>query len=88
MSEPTATEPICLDCLPEPSAAVVAPPAPAADPFIDPTTFSPPSFTPGSPTEELPRIVIEFCDRCRWLHRATWTLTEVRSSSLPPVLPS
>ncbi|PWN92135.1 hypothetical protein FA10DRAFT_229048 [Acaromyces ingoldii] len=24
-----------------------------------------------------PTIVIEFCDRCRWLHRATWVQTEL-----------
>ncbi|KAM0753394.1 hypothetical protein T439DRAFT_324034 [Meredithblackwellia eburnea MCA 4105] len=44
---------------------------------IDPNTFSPPILSQGSDGEQLPRVVIEFCDRCRWLHRATWTLTEL-----------
>lgn len=38
------------------------------------------SFTPPFPASTpFPRfsIVIEFCDRCRWVHRATWTQTEL-----------
>ncbi|CAO1630599.1 unnamed protein product [Sympodiomycopsis kandeliae] len=36
-------------------------------------------FLPPIPEGVLPTwsIVIEFCDRCRWLHRATWVQTEL-----------
>ncbi|KDQ10015.1 hypothetical protein BOTBODRAFT_116465 [Botryobasidium botryosum FD-172 SS1] len=48
-------------------------PAPsAAEDVLDPSTFIPPSSLACTP-----RIVIEFCDRCRWLHRATWIQTEL-----------
>jgi predicted Rdx family selenoprotein len=79
----TSPTPICEDCIPSTSDLSTAPatavsPEPAAyDPILDPTTFVPPSYNRGSSNEELPRVVIEFCDRCRWLSRATWTLTEV-----------
>ncbi|ESK97478.1 selenoprotein w-related [Moniliophthora roreri MCA 2997] len=36
----------------------------------DSSEFIPP-FASGN------RITIEFCDRCRWLHRATWFQTEL-----------
>ncbi|GAA5850880.1 hypothetical protein JCM9279_006227 [Rhodotorula babjevae] len=44
---------------------------------LDPATFVPPALGEGHDNEELPRVVIEFCDRCRWLHRAVWTQTEL-----------
>ncbi|ETW84331.1 hypothetical protein HETIRDRAFT_449836 [Heterobasidion irregulare TC 32-1] len=47
---------------------------------IDPTTFVPP--TPGSP----PSVAIEYCDRCRWLHRATWVSTELFLTFPAPAL--
>ncbi|CAO1627779.1 unnamed protein product [Parajaminaea phylloscopi] len=36
-------------------------------------------FTPPLSSVDLPQwsIVIEFCDRCRWLHRAVWVQTEL-----------
>ncbi|UZJ56115.1 hypothetical protein CBS101457_005435 [Exobasidium rhododendri] len=48
---------------------------PSEDP-LDAKTFTPPANTQG---EQLPgpAIVIEFCNRCRWLHRATWVQTEL-----------
>ncbi|KAF8559028.1 hypothetical protein OG21DRAFT_1480896 [Imleria badia] len=46
----------------------------------DPALFVPPSPLPH------PRIVIEFCDRCRWLHRATWVSTELLLTFPPPAL--
>ncbi|GLB33598.1 putative rdx family protein [Lyophyllum shimeji] len=36
----------------------------------------------------VPTITIEFCDRCRWLHRASWTQTELLLTFPPPVLGS
>ncbi|TFK43148.1 Rdx family-domain-containing protein [Crucibulum laeve] len=29
-------------------------------------------------------VMIEFCDRCRWLHRATWVQTELFLTFPPP----
>jgi len=56
------------------SSAAPAPPPPAHaqrasthqqhDP-LDPATFEPPALGEGHDREELPRVVIEFCDRCR-----------------------
>ncbi|KAF9268267.1 hypothetical protein L218DRAFT_954629 [Marasmius fiardii PR-910] len=48
-------------------------PAPQAQAqnVLDPTTFIFP------PPLESNTITIEFCDRCRWLHRATWVQTEL-----------
>ncbi|KAF5388165.1 hypothetical protein D9615_000205 [Tricholomella constricta] len=34
----------------------------------------------------IPTVTIEFCDRCRWLHRASWTQTELLLTFPPPVL--
>ncbi|EDR14148.1 uncharacterized protein LACBIDRAFT_305677 [Laccaria bicolor S238N-H82] len=31
-------------------------------------------------------LVIEFCDRCRWLHRASWVQTELFLTFPPPVI--
>ncbi|KAI9574935.1 Rdx family-domain-containing protein [Boletus coccyginus] len=42
-------------------------------------------FVPPSPLN-YPRIVIEFCDRCRWLHRASWVSTELLLTFPPPAL--
>ncbi|KAH9179964.1 hypothetical protein EDB89DRAFT_533821 [Lactarius sanguifluus] len=33
-------------------------------------------------------VIIEFCDRCRWLHRATWTSTELFLTFPPPTIRS
>lgn len=41
------------------------------DNLINSSTFIPPSINIS------PRIVIEFCNSCRWIHRAIWTQTEV-----------
>ncbi|KAH7887934.1 Rdx family-domain-containing protein [Phlebopus sp. FC_14] len=49
-------------------------------PLLDPSTFVPPSPLPG------PSVTIEFCDRCRWLHRATWVSTELLLTFPPPAL--
>ncbi|CUA76775.1 hypothetical protein RSOLAG22IIIB_02249 [Rhizoctonia solani] len=49
---------------------------------LDPTTFVAPRFSTS------PGIVVEFCDRCRWLHRATWTQTELFLTFPPPALTS
>ncbi|KAI0723350.1 Rdx family-domain-containing protein [Earliella scabrosa] len=69
MADPQA----CADCLPndhhessQPAQSITAVHNP-----LDPTTFVPPSAS------ICPSITIEFCDRCRWLHRATWTSTEL-----------
>lgn len=42
--------------------AVAAPPA---SNLLKPNTFSPPVLDVGAQQEELPRVVIEFCDRCK-----------------------
>ncbi|KAF8138204.1 Rdx family-domain-containing protein [Boletus edulis] len=47
---------------------------------LDPALFVPPSPLPH------PRVVIEFCDRCRWLHRATWVSTELLLTFPSPAL--
>ncbi|TDL29309.1 hypothetical protein BD410DRAFT_779680 [Rickenella mellea] len=49
---------------------------------MDASTFIAPSSLPT------PSIVVEFCDRCRWLHRATWTATELFLTFPPPALKS
>ncbi|KAI0254300.1 Rdx family-domain-containing protein [Lactifluus subvellereus] len=49
---------------------------------MDPSTFVAP--TPTGPHS----IILEFCDRCRWLHRATWTSTELFLTFPPPALKS
>ncbi|KAF5393971.1 hypothetical protein D9757_000203 [Collybiopsis confluens] len=55
---------------------------PAYNP-LDPTTFVFPK------TQTLQAVVtIEFCDRCRWLHRATWTQTELFLTFPPPIISS
>ncbi|KIM91050.1 hypothetical protein PILCRDRAFT_811567 [Piloderma croceum F 1598] len=50
--------------------------------IMNPETFVPPDNQP------IPRVIIEFCDRCRWLHRATWTSTELFLTFPPPKLAS
>ncbi|BGP12436.1 hypothetical protein JCM10213_006998 [Rhodosporidiobolus nylandii] len=53
-----------------------------ADPALDTASFAPPDL---DDERELPRVIIEFCDRCRWLHRAVWTQTELFLTFPPPV---
>ncbi|EIM88237.1 uncharacterized protein STEHIDRAFT_77080 [Stereum hirsutum FP-91666 SS1] len=48
---------------------------------MDPTTFVPPG--PSAPA-----ITIEFCDRCRWLHRAQWVATELFLTFPSPAIKS
>lgn len=52
-----------------------------------PSTYS--SFQPPS-TLHLPpnSIAIEYCDRCRWQHRASWTQTELLITFGPKPAPS
>ncbi|KAF9449917.1 hypothetical protein P691DRAFT_727115 [Macrolepiota fuliginosa MF-IS2] len=40
------------------------------------------------PQVEGTTVAIEFCDRCRWLHRATWVQTELFLSFAPPTISS
>ncbi|KAG0705456.1 Rdx family-domain-containing protein [Suillus ampliporus] len=47
---------------------------------LDPSTFIPPVPLAS------PSIIIEFCDRCRWLHRATWVSTELFLTFPSPAL--
>ncbi|KAI0049576.1 hypothetical protein FA95DRAFT_1556664 [Auriscalpium vulgare] len=54
----------------------------AYDP-LDPSTFTPVASSSLSPS-----VTIEFCDRCRWLHRATWTSTELFLTFPSPILRS
>ncbi|KAI9001222.1 Rdx family-domain-containing protein [Trametes punicea] len=75
----------CIDCKPDEqqnsSDTVQLPITTPASP-LDPTTFVPPapSITPS--------ITIEFCDRCRRLHRATWVSTELFLTFPTPALRS
>ncbi|KAJ7605046.1 Rdx family-domain-containing protein [Mycena polygramma] len=48
--------------------------------LLDPTTFVSPSLT------ECTLVTIEFCDRCRWLHRASWVQTELFLTFPPPII--
>ncbi|KIP12843.1 hypothetical protein PHLGIDRAFT_123905 [Phlebiopsis gigantea 11061_1 CR5-6] len=50
-----------------------------ADP-LNPATFIPPSPLPT------PSITVEFCDRCRWQHRATWVSTELMLTFPTPAI--
>ncbi|KAJ7207478.1 Rdx family-domain-containing protein [Mycena pura] len=43
-----------------------------------PLTFVCPSLT------DTTTVTIEFCDRCRWLHRASWVQTELLLTFPPP----
>ncbi|KAF8232440.1 hypothetical protein L208DRAFT_1397412 [Tricholoma matsutake] len=45
---------------------------------LDPSTFVFP--------EQATTVTIEFCDRCRWLHRASWVQTELLLTFPPPAL--
>ncbi|KLO12860.1 hypothetical protein SCHPADRAFT_828889 [Schizopora paradoxa] len=47
---------------------------------LDASTFTHPVTLPNS------SITIEFCDRCRWLHRATWVSTELFLTFPPPII--
>ena len=62
MSDPTR-----VDCLPGSSTDVTSS---ITTPFqvdvIDSNTFAPPNLKQDTSGEELPKVVIEFCDRCRW----------------------
>ncbi|KAH9951789.1 Rdx family-domain-containing protein [Amylocystis lapponica] len=67
----------CVDCI---NPEAVSPSAqPPHDP-LDASTFVPPSPLP------IPSVTIEFCDRCRWLHRATWVSTELFLTFPAPLL--
>ncbi|CAK5266011.1 unnamed protein product, partial [Mycena citricolor] len=50
--------------------------------ILNPATFVPPQLA------EFASITIEFCDRCRWLHRAAWVQTELLLTFAPPVIGS
>jgi len=71
----------CLDCVPDSQVKQSGITTPR-DP-LDASTFVPPS--PESPLPG-PSVTIEFCDRCRWLHRATWVSTELFLTFPTPVL--
>ncbi|KAH9978047.1 Rdx family-domain-containing protein [Lactifluus volemus] len=66
---------VCTDC----------PPYSTEQPTYNP--MDPSTFIAPAPTLS-PSVTIEFCDRCRWLHRATWTSTELFLTFPPPVLKS
>ncbi|KAF7302844.1 hypothetical protein MKEN_01246500 [Mycena kentingensis (nom. inval.)] len=36
--------------------------------------------------DEAISVTVEFCDRCRWLHRAAWVQTELFLTFPPPVI--
>ncbi|KDN39911.1 hypothetical protein K437DRAFT_275863 [Tilletiaria anomala UBC 951] len=74
--QPTASN--CDTCAPD--GPLVQAPAEVAS---DPSTFTCP-VTPGGSLFPTPSIVIEYCDRCRWQHRATWIQTELFLTFAPP----
>ncbi|KAJ7084755.1 Rdx family-domain-containing protein [Mycena crocata] len=58
-------------------------PAPEQIPdILNPLTFVCPSLA------ETTTVTIEFCDRCRWLHRASWVQTELLLTFPPPTIGS
>lgn len=77
------TDSTCADCAPGQETAAKANsdlnPKTSYDP-LDASTFTPPTALPAF------SITIEFCDRCRWLHRATWVSTELLLTFAPPAL--
>ncbi|KAF9779491.1 Rdx family-domain-containing protein [Thelephora terrestris] len=73
----TDSEPNCVDCEQQQATPTVPVESPS-----DPATFVAPA------TLASPRIVIEFCNRCRWLHRAQWVATELFLTFPPPELAS
>ena len=70
-----------------PADAVGASDAPASavnglgEDLLDASTFVPPQAAGW-------RLTIEFCDRCRWQHRATWTATELMITFPAPAKPT
>ncbi|KAI5117500.1 hypothetical protein M0805_009669 [Coniferiporia weirii] len=79
-------DPSCTDCTAEES--VTAPntsetqaeSSPKPYNPLDISTFVPPTTLPA------PSVTVEFCDRCRWLHRATWVSTELLITFPSPTL--
>ncbi|KZT72618.1 hypothetical protein DAEQUDRAFT_762894 [Daedalea quercina L-15889] len=70
----------CVECIPQSEDATAEPQPMKRHNPLDPATFVPPMPLPG------PSITIEFCDRCRWLHRATWVSTELFLTFPTPTL--
>ncbi|KAJ7686848.1 Rdx family-domain-containing protein [Mycena rosella] len=60
----------------EPTNAPVA----AQNDLMNPLTFVCPSLAAET------TVTVEFCDRCRWLHRASWVQTELLLTFPPPVI--
>ncbi|KAJ9104217.1 hypothetical protein QFC19_004034 [Naganishia cerealis] len=88
---------VCQDCLPEPEASRKPEPDQNATPELrsqgqvsakqeedveDPSTFKPLDLGIG------PAITIEYCDRCRWAPRASWTATELFLTFPSPAITS
>ncbi|KAJ7492017.1 Rdx family-domain-containing protein [Mycena latifolia] len=48
--------------------------------LLNPLTFVCPSLTENT------TVTVEFCDRCRWLHRASWVQTELLLTFPPPII--
>ncbi|KAI0829474.1 Rdx family-domain-containing protein [Trametes gibbosa] len=81
-----AENPICVDCEPKlqhETTNTDSQPTPHLQNPLDPKTFIPPDTTAIAPS-----VIIEFCDRCRWLHRATWVSTELFLTFPTPALRS
>ncbi|CAG7849438.1 SubName: Full=Uncharacterized protein {ECO:0000313/EMBL:CCA67238.1} [Serendipita indica DSM 11827] len=76
MSDPDKRLETCTDCDPR-SASEIKVEAKSENP-LDASTFEPP-LAPRYPV-----VTIEYCDRCRWLHRATWIATELSVTFPPP----
>merc|ERR1712093_684244 len=51
--------------------------SPATEDVMDPTTFVRPNL------QSEVRVVIEYCNRCRWAARATWVQTELLNTFSP-----
>ncbi|KAM0793513.1 hypothetical protein ACM66B_000952 [Microbotryomycetes sp. NB124-2] len=85
----TRADNTCADCQPVTSSEAgstgpsgsSANAAARSDAVVEPFSMQPPDFD----THEYPRVVIEFCDRCRWLHRSIWVQTEL-FLTFPPTL--
>jgi len=71
----------CVDCIPDQSkSAEEAATLTSSENKLDPNTFVPPLVVP------LPAVTIEYCDRCRWLHRASWVSTELSITFPTPAI--
>ncbi|BEI97169.1 hypothetical protein CcaverHIS631_0207580 [Cutaneotrichosporon cavernicola] len=79
-------DPTCIDCAPPETSTIATASVPAIATTPAVAQAEPPAFEP--PRMLTPHVVIEFCDRCRWAPRASWTQTELMLTFPPPLIAS